>query len=186
MKLKNKEYLDKLLHTEEEHLRKLNKIISDAMTEEKLITQNLFSAQSEKTSFGNRVADRVARFGGSWSFIFLFFTALLLWIIINTVALVWKPFDPYPFILLNLILSCIAAIQAPVIMMSQNRQEEKDRKRSENDYLINLKAEIEIRNLHEKIDLLMLEQFKNLLDIQKVQIELLEKIDAKIGKAPKE
>jgi len=92
----------------------------------------------------------VANFGGSWAFIISFFVVLLIWIVFNSLALKNLAFDPYPFILMNLILSCIAALQAPIIMMSQNRQEEKDRKRSENDYLINLKSELEIRSLNQK------------------------------------
>ena len=121
---------------------------------------------------------KVATFGGSWTFIITFLVVLIAWITLN-ILLMAKAFDPYPFILLNLVLSCIAAIQAPVIMMSQNRKEEKDRQRAENDYLVNLKAEIEVRNLHQKLNLLMEEQFKTLLDIQKYQTELLEEIHRK-------
>jgi len=101
---------------------------------------------------------------------------LVVWIIVNSVVLLSKTFDPYPFILLNLILSCIAAIQAPIIMMSQNRQEAKDRIRSENDYKVNLKAEIEIRTLHEKIDHLLLDQWSRMMQIQQVQLDMLEEI----------
>lgn len=105
--------------------------------------------------FGQKLADSVAEFGGSWKFISSFMFFLLLWIILNSIALLSHPFDPYPFILLNLILSCIAALQAPIIMMSQNRQEEKDRERAKKDYMINLKSELEIRILHEKVDQLL-------------------------------
>lgn len=115
-----------------------------------------------KYTFGEKLADQVASFGGSWKFIILFFTLLVVWIIINSIAFLMKPFDPYPFILLNLILSCLASIQAPIIMMSQNRQEVKDRLRAENDYKINLKAEYEIRALQEKVD----QMFKLLNSIQ--------------------
>jgi len=128
------------------------------------------------TTFGQRVADKVASFGGSWKFIILFGVFILIWITANIVFLANKGFDPYPFILLNLILSCIAALQAPVIMMSQNRQEEKDRERAKKDYMINLKSELEIRMLHEKIDHLIMHQQKELLEIQQVQIDLLQKI----------
>lgn len=124
------------------------------------------------------MADKVASFGGSWTFILSFGVVLVCWIAMN-VIMATKAFDPYPFILLNLVLSCIAALQAPVIMMSQNRKEEKDRKRAENDYIINLKAEIEIRNLHQKLNLLMEEQFDSLLEIQRYQTEMLEDISGR-------
>lgn len=129
---------------------------------------------------GERISDKVAAFGGSWRFIISFTVVLIAWIIINSAVLILtKPFDPYPFILLNLILSCIAALQAPIIMMSQNRQEKKDRIRSENDYKINLKSEIEIRTLHEKVDHLLLDQWSKMMRIQEIQIEILEEIRAK-------
>ncbi|MPT35470.1 MAG: DUF1003 domain-containing protein, partial [Flavobacterium sp.] len=123
-----------------------------------------------------RVADKVAEFGGSWTFIISFMFFLVAWIALNVFMLANKGFDPYPFILLNLILSCIAALQAPVIMMSQNRQEEKDRERSKNDYMINLKSELEIRMLHEKIDHLILHQEQSMLEIQKIQIDMMNDI----------
>ena len=129
---------------------------------------------------GDAISDKVASFGGSWKFIIFFFVVLFLWIIINSIVLLQKPFDPYPFILMNLILSCIAAIQAPIIMMSQNRQEKKDRLRSENDYKVNLKSEIEIRTLHEKVDHLLLDQWSRMMKIQEMQIEMLEEIKEKI------
>jgi len=171
-------YLEGLLKTENAHLHKLHKLVSEAMLEEELIVQKLQQHSDESLSTGQRIADKVASFGGSWAFIITFCTILVCWIILN-VILASGAFDPFPFILLNLILSCIAALQAPVIMMSQNRQEEKDRLRAENDYMVNLKAEIEIRNLHQKINLLMEEQFKTLLDVQKYQVELLEEIAGK-------
>lgn len=124
-------------------------------------------------TFGQKIADKVALFGGSWTFIITFFMFIAVWITSNIILLNGKGFDPYPFILLNLILSCIAAVQAPVIMMSQNRQEEKDRNRSKKDYLINLKAELEIRNLHEKLDQLMIQQHEKMLEIQQIQIDML-------------
>ena len=120
-----------------------------------------------------KLADGVAAFGGSWRFIITFILLMCVWIGIN-LFLLTKPFDPYPFILLNLLLSTIAALQAPVIMMSQNRKESKDRQRAINDYLVNLKAEIELRNLHEKINLLMQEQMKTLFEVQKAQLEMIE------------
>lgn len=131
----------------------------------------------QNLTFGQRVADNVASFGGSWKFIILFFSMLVVWITINAVHLFTGPFDPYPFILLNLILSCLAAVQAPVIMMSQNRQEAKDRQRSKQDYRVNLKAELEIRTLHEKLDHLMLKQQQRLLEVQELEIEMLKEIN---------
>jgi uncharacterized membrane protein len=115
----------------------------------------------------------MAQFGGSWTFIALFGCVLIVWILINSVALVSKPFDPYPYILLNLVLSCLAAMQAPVIMMSQNRQEAKDRARATHDYQVNLKAELEIRQLHQKLDHILSRQWERLVEIQEVQLELL-------------
>ena len=128
------------------------------------------------SSLSARLSDQIASFGGSWRFIILFGVVLVLWIILNAALLLNRGFDPYPFILLNLILSCLAAMQAPIIMMSQNRAELRDRLRSENDYKINLKAELEIRHLHEKIDHLLRRQYNRLFEIQQIQIELLEEI----------
>jgi uncharacterized membrane protein len=144
--------------------------------EKKEMLVNKIEDSDEKVTLGQRLADRVATFGGSWTFILSFGSFLLLWIIINALFLVNKAFDPYPFILLNLILSTIAALQAPVIMMSQNRQEEKDRERAKKDYMINLKSELEIRMLHEKLDHLIIHQQHELLEIQKVQIEMMNDI----------
>src|SRR6185295_12002607 len=172
----NKE-IDQLLFDENEHLNKLHQIVKDTLKAEALIIRNLLNPPLEILTPGQKISDKVARFGGSWRFIILFGIKLTLWIIFNVIAIADYKFDPYPFILMNLILSCIAALQAPVIMMSQNRQEEKDRKRSRSDYLVNLKAEIEVRNLHSKMDLLITEQMKSLFEIQKAQIESLGKIE---------
>lgn len=180
MKKSHDTHIKSLIETENVDLKKLHQIVTDSIKEEELLSKKLSEAGEEKLSFGARLADKVAEFGGSWKFIIIFAVILFVWIGINTVQLFSKPFDPYPYILLNLILSCIAAIQAPVIMMSQNRQEIKDRKRAENDYLINLKAEIEIRHLHQKIDLLIAEQFKNLMEVQKLQMESLDKLNKKL------
>lgn len=136
----------------------------------------------EPRTFGQIIADKVANFGGSWKFIVLFGIFILLWISANIYILYNKGFDPYPFILLNLILSCIAALQAPVIMMSQNRQEEKDRDRARRDYMINLKSELEIRMLHEKLDHLVRHQQEQLIEIQKIQIEIMNDILSSINK----
>jgi len=169
-------YIDELLNTENDHLKKLNEIVLQSIEQEKLVLENINQPDEEQSSFGQRLADKVARFGGSWKFIISFAAMLFIWIVINLVLISRDRFDPFPFILLNLVLSCLAAIQAPVIMMSQNRQEEKDRKRNENDYVVNLKAEIEIRTLHQKVDLLMQEQFKKLIESQAEQIKLLQTI----------
>jgi uncharacterized membrane protein len=167
--------LKTLLEQEDEQLFKLNEIVHKAIEEEKLLSEKLLEFEERDPPFVSRLADKVASFGGSWKFILSFVLFMLLWIVIN-VYFLNKAFDPFPFILLNLLLSTIAALQAPIIMMSQNRKEEKDRQRAVNDYMINLKAEIEVRNLHGKIDLLMTEQLKTLFEIQKTQVDLMEDI----------
>ena len=177
--MENKEF-DELLTDETGHLDKLHKIVEETIKAEELIIQNLLNPPIETLTKGQRISDRVARFGGSWKFIISFGIILTLWISFNVIALTAYQFDPYPFILMNLILSCIAALQAPIIMMSQNRQEEKDRMRSENDYLINLKAEMQIRSLHQKMDLLLEDQIKTLFDTQAKQFALLNEINKKI------
>jgi len=149
--------------------------VMSSFNENQLIVNKLEDEPSAIT-FGQKIADKVASFGGSWTFIIAFGIFILIWIGSNIYFLANKGFDPYPFILLNLILSCLAALQAPVIMMSQNRQEEKDRERAKNDYMINLKSELEIRMLHEKLDHLMLHQQQELIEIQKVQIEMMNDI----------
>lgn len=169
------EKLEVLLETEGEQYQKLNELVLKSISEEQLLSNKLIEFEDKNISLKSRIADKVASFGGSWTFIFVFLMLMLFWMIVNVYALK-NPFDPFPFILLNLILSTIAALQAPVIMMSQNRKEEKDRQRAINDYLINLKAEIEIRNLHQKVDLLISEQMKTLFEIQKVQMDAMEEI----------
>jgi len=169
-----------LLNAENEHIIKLQEIVKKTLEDENLIIQNLLYPPKETLTKGQNISDKVARFGGSWLFIILFFIVLTIWIIFNVTVPKGAEFDPYPFILMNLILSCIAAMQAPIIMMSQNRQEEKDRKRGENDYLINLKAELEIRSLNQKLDLLVQEQIKVLFESQAKQMEILKRIDSKL------
>lgn len=167
--------LEELLSAESHQLQKLNEIVLKAIEEEKLLSEKLLEFEDRNPPLISRVADRVAGFGGSWKFILSFALLMLVWILIN-LYLLSKPFDPFPFILLNLLLSTLAAIQAPIIMMSQNRKEEKDRQRAVNDYLVNLKAEIEVRNLHRKFDLLMTEQMKTLFEIQQAQMDMMEEI----------
>ena len=152
-------------------LNELERTVVDALTGKITLADKLDGDDQQKMTIGQKVADKVATFGGSWTFILLFLLMILAWIVLNVVWFANKGFDPYPFILLNLILSCIAAIQAPVIMMSQNRQEEKDRQRARKDYLINLKSEIEIRTLHEKIDHLIMDLQQEILENQKAELK---------------
>lgn len=169
-------YVQKLLISEKGELTGLEVGVLKSMADDDVLATDLREEFVEQLTFGQRLADKIATFGGSWTFLITFFSFLLIWIAINSVVLLTRPFDPYPFILLNLLLSCIAAIQAPVIMMSQNRQEAKDRILGEHEYQINLKAELEIRHLHEKVDHLMMQQWERLVEIQQVQIELLQEL----------
>lgn len=163
-------YLSNMMEEQLGELSSLDKTVLESLNEKKLLSDQLEDAASKDT-LGQRVADKVASFGGSWTFIISFMVFLLIWIAFNAFILLNKGFDPYPFILLNLILSCLAALQAPVIMMSQNRQEEKDRERAKKDYMINLKSEVEIRLLHEKLDHLIIHQQQELLEMQKIQMD---------------
>jgi uncharacterized membrane protein len=163
-------------------LLKLQKDFTKSLHKLKSLTKTVEETDFSDLTLGQRVADKVATFGGSWTFIISFGFVITLWISINSWLLSIKPFDPYPFILLNLLLSCLAALQAPVIMMSQNRQEEKDRERAKKDFLINLKSELEIRLLHEKVDYLIMHQQQDLLEIQKIQVEMMDSIIQKIEK----
>lgn len=167
-------YLEDVLERERGELSNLDREVLDSIREGETVAENVDAELDRQVTVGARVADRVAAFGGSWRFIILFFAILVAWMITNAVVLAKKPFDPYPFILLNLVLSCLAAIQAPVIMMSQNRKEVKDRARSEHDYQVNLKAELEIRLLHEKLDHLIVHQWQRLLETQRLQAEMLD------------
>jgi uncharacterized membrane protein len=172
-----------LLQSEDQHIQKLNQLVIDAVKEQELISDKLYEFEDKNPSLTGKVADKVASFGGSWKFILSFAVVMIVWMAANAYLLT-RPFDPFPFILLNLLLSTLAAIQAPVIMMSQNRKEEKDRQRAVNDYLINLKAEIEIRNMHLKLDLLMTDQMRTLFDMQKMQVELMEEIKRLMKEQP--
>ncbi|MUV03919.1 DUF1003 domain-containing protein [Flavobacterium rakeshii] len=172
-----KKYISDFMNTQMGELTDMEQKVVESLNEKTLIS-NTLADEEESTTYtvGQRVADKVATFGGSWTFIISFLVFLLAWIALNVFWLANNGFDPYPFILLNLILSCLAALQAPVIMMSQNRQEEKDRERAKNDYLINLKSELEIRLLHEKLDHLILHQEQSLIEIQRVQIDMMNDI----------
>lgn len=169
-------YLSDFLKKETGDLTALEQIVLKNEADHRLITQAVDMDDLGELTTGQKIADQVASFGGSWRFIISFFVFLALWILVNVYLFINKGFDPYPFILLNLILSCIASLQAAVIMMSQNRQEERDRERSKKDYLINLKSELEIRLLNEKIDHLMMHQQQELLEIQNIQVEMLNEI----------
>ena len=157
-------------------LSDLEKNVLTSITSNTTLTDKIEGEDKQVLTYGQKVADKVATFGGSWTFIISFGVFILIWISLNAFWLFNKGFDPYPFILLNLILSCLAALQAPVIMMSQNRQEEKDRDRAKKDYMINLKSELEIRTLHEKIDHFIMDQQQELLELQKVQIDMMKDI----------
>jgi len=176
-------YVDNFLSKQIGILTDLDKTVLDAIKEKTTLTDKLEDVDdTQKMTYGQRIADKVASFGGSWTFIISFGSFLLIWICINIYWLGNKGFDPYPFILLNLILSSLAAIQAPVIMMSQNRQEEKDRERGKMDYMINLKSELEVRMLHEKLDHLIINQQQEVLEIHTVQIDMLNEILKRIEK----
>lgn len=162
-------HIQDLLLKEKEELTGILELIKDRET----LAENINDSYEEQSTFGERLSDKIASFWGSWRFILSFLWFLVIWMIIN-VALGDRAFDSYPFILLNLCLSCVAALQAPVIMMSQNRQEARDRLRAENDYKVNLKAELEIRSLHEKIDHLLVKKWDHLIEIQQIQLEILE------------
>lgn len=167
-------YVEVLLERERGELSDLDRQVIESLQSDQLVSQNPSDEIEDSTSFGERMADKVAAFGGSWPFIISFTTILILWITLNAIGLLVRPFDPYPFILLNLVLSSLAALQAPIIMMSQRRQDTRDRIQAENDYRVNLKAELEIRQLHEKMDHQMAQQWDKLAELQQIQIELLE------------
>ena len=167
-------YLTQLVEQERGELAVIDFDVMKAIRDNSILSENLQDKAEGALTLGQKLADKIATFGGSWTFIISFFSFLTVWIVMNVIFLNSKTFDPYPFILLNLILSCLAAIQAPIIMMSQNRQEQKDRQRADHDYKINLKAELEIKLLSEKMDHILVHQNKKLLEIQEVQIDYLE------------
>lgn len=170
------DYLFKIMEDEKGELTSLEKDVIEKLTDYETISTNIDKEFETQLTFGERLSDKLADFGGSWRFIIIFASILFIWIGINSYVLLSRPFDPYPFILLNLILSCLAAIQAPIIMMSQNRQEDRDRKRAEEDYKINLKSELELRQLHQKVDHLLIQQWERMVEIQELQLELLDEL----------
>jgi uncharacterized membrane protein len=181
LNLYRERYISNYLLVEIGELSNLEAKVVGALNEDVSLVSKV-EDEIETRTFGQIIADKVANFGGSWKFIILFGVFIILWILANIYILANKGFDPFPFILLNLILSCLAALQAPVIMMSQNRQEEKDRDRARKDYMINLKSELEIRMLHEKLDHLIMHQQEELIKIQKIQIEMMNDILTRISK----
>ncbi len=168
-------HVQEILEREIGDVTELEHTVLESLKAHELVSEESLR-DSESDTFGEKLADKVAEVGGSWTFIMSFALVLVIWITINTIHLFENPFDPYPYILLNLCLFCLAAVQAPIIMMSQNRQEQKDRERAKSDYKVNLKAELEIRHLHEKIDHLLVEQWKRLADIQEQQMAILESL----------
>jgi len=170
------QYVHALLESEKGELSSLEKEVLLSLRDHETLAKDVDTEFEGDWSLGERLADRIATFGGSWPFLICFGGFLALWIIVNSIVLYSRPPDPFPYILLNLILSCLAAVQAPVIMMSQNRQEAKDRVRSQHDYQVNLKAELEIRHLHEKVDHLLSHQWERLAQIQEIQLELLSEL----------
>jgi uncharacterized membrane protein len=167
------DYVRSLIEAERGELSDLEKEVLDSLARHEILTTHVEEEYKSQLTFGQRLSDRIARFGGSWRFIIIFGCVLIIWMCVNSFLLLSRPFDPYPYILLNLVLSCLAAIQAPIIMMSQNRQETRDRLRASHDYQINLKAELEIRQLHQKLDHLLSRQWERLVEIQEVQLEQL-------------
>ena len=169
-------YVRQVLETEVGEISALEAEVLDSLKKNELLSANVEADMDAKLTRGQMLADKLAAFGGSWRFITLFALLITVWIAINSIVLLRRPFDPYPFILLNLILSCLAAIQAPIIMMSQNRMEARDRIRAEHDYKINLKAELEIHHLHEKLDHLLKQQWVRMLEIQEIQLDLMKEL----------
>ena len=170
------QHVHALLVSEKGELSELEQAVLHSLQTHQTLAADVDSDYEENWTFGEKLADRIADFGGSWTFLIVFGLFIVAWIMINSLVLYWRPVDPFPFILLNLLLSCLAAVQAPIIMMSQNRQEAKDRLRARNDYQVNLKAELEIRQLHEKIDHLLSHQWERMIEIQEVQLDLLNEL----------
>lgn len=179
------EYIKEKIIQDQNETKKINQEMLEQLKNKQIISQNLNTTINQKATFGQKSADAIAKFGGSWPFIFLFVVILGSWILLNTLHFFGLSFDQYPFILLNLVLSCLAAIQAPIIMMSQNRQATRDRIAADHDYQTNLKAELEISLLHEKIDYLMSQQWQQMLELQQLQIELLTQLNKKFQETTK-
>ncbi len=173
--------IDELLRSEEARVEKIHEIVRETISEGLMILEKMTNPEPEKMTFAQRISDKVAKFGGSWSFIIWFSAILAFWVVFNSMMPTGTAFDPFPFILMNLVLSAVAALQAPIIMMSQNRQEEKDREHSEYDHRVNLKAELEIRGLNKKLDLLLIDQINILFESQTKQLEVLKRIEDRMN-----
>ena len=167
-------YVEDMLLAEHGELTELDREVAKSIAEHDTIAENIEESYDDTRSFGDRMSDNLAQFGGSWHFLIGFGVFLAIWIFLNTALFAGWIFDAYPFIFLNLMLSCVAAVQAPVILMSQRRAEAKDRLRAESDYRVNLKAELEIRHLHEKLDYLVSKQWERLMEIQQLQLQTLQ------------
>ncbi len=174
------EYVRQLMEKDLGELDELEQKVVSSLRDNALLSENINEEYEQTLTFGDRIADKVAEFGGSWKFIIWFAVVLAVWITVNTVLVIAGPFDPYPFILLNLVLSLLAAIQAPIIMMSQNRQEDRDRIRAENDYQVNLKSEMEVRLINEKLDQLLHQEMRRFMEVQEIQMDMLNEVHAKV------
>lgn len=178
-------YVEDVLEEETGKISSLQEQVLKSWREHEFLSENINLQFEQQLTFWERLSDRVAAFGGSWGFIIGFGLVIALWIVMNSMVLLVRPFDPYPYIFLNLILSGLAGFQAPIILMSQSRQDAKDRLRSEHDYRLNLKAEMEIRHLNEKMDLLLTSQWRRLLEIQRIQMEVMEEcVNGKTAAGP--
>jgi uncharacterized membrane protein len=173
------DYIRDLLKKEIHEYASLEETLKHGVIEESHLPENINVKFDKELTFGEHLSDKIAGFAGSWTFIAVFTGILFLWVVLNTFILLSRPFDPYPFILLNLFLSALAAIQAPVIIMSQNRQMMRDRLNAERDYKVNVHTEFEIHQLHKKIDHLLISQGQRLLEIQNIQAELMEDLPGK-------
>ena len=174
--------MEAIVKTEVGQMTELEQQVLEKMKSNKFVADNVEPELEREYTFAERLSDKIAEFGGSWKFIISFLLMMTVWMALNVFLYHEKGFDPYPFILLNLVLSCLAALQAPIIMMSQNRQEDKDRVRSEHDYQVNLSAELQIRMLHEKLDYLMHTQHRQVIEFQQIKIELMQELEEKVDK----
>lgn len=170
------QYLRAMLESERGEITGIEEEVINSLREHEILAHNPETEFESELTFGQRLADRIASLGGSWGFISFFLLVIVAWMIVNSILLHNRPFDPYPYILLNLVLSCLAALQAPVIMMSQNRGEDRDRLRATHDYQVNLKAELEIRQLHQKVDHILSSQWARMMEIQDIQLELMNEL----------
>jgi uncharacterized membrane protein len=175
------EFVREEMEQERGELSAIEREVLETMHKSETVVEDLNKAFDDSLSFGDRLADRVAKVGGSWAFVSAFGAFLFIWVVVNTIVLMSGPFDPYPFILLNLFLSTIAALQAPIIMMSQNRSAARDRQQAENDFRTNLKAELEVRAIGEKLDQLLHNHWARLMEIQQMQMEMMQDMRGQRG-----